>query len=219
MMSILKAVAVLMLSLCVCCSLALASDQDRQKEHVSTWQKIKNRHGVIVYSHEVNDSDIIKVKAEVLINAGMEKVKSVLDDVANRKDWVPYLVESRVLKKYSDNEKLEYSLFDAPSPASDRDFVYYRQLLHKDATKIVFTMNVRESELMPEQDGVVRADLIESKYTLTALSNKQTKVELIFHADPKGLIPDWIVNIVQRVLPFRMLRNLKMVVEKRGLFK
>ena len=155
----------------------------------------------------------------MLINAGMEKVKSVLDDVANRKDWVPYLVESRVLKKYSDNEKLEYSLFDAPSPASDRDFVYYRQLLHKDATKIVFTMNVRESELMPEQDGVVRADLIESKYTLTALSNKQTKVELIFHADPKGLIPDWIVNIVQRVLPFRMLRNLKMVVEKRGLFK
>lgn len=208
-----------MLSLCVCCSLALASDQDRQKEHVSTWQKIKNRHGVIVYSHEVNDSDIIKVKAEVLINAGMEKVKSVLDDVENRKDWVPYLVESRVLKKYSDNEKLEYSLFDAPSPASDRDFVYYRQLLHKDATKIVFTMNVRESELMPEQDGAVRADLIESKYTLTALSNKQTKVELIFHADPKGLIPDWIVNIVQRVLPFRMLRNLKMVVEKRGLFK
>ena len=219
MMSILKAVEVLMLSLCVCCSLALASDQDRQKEHVSTWQKIKNRHGVIVYSHEVNDSDIIKVKAEVLINAGMEKVKSVLDDVENRKDWVPYLVESRVLKKYSDNEKLEYSLFDAPSPASDRDFVYYRQLLHKDATKIVFTMNVRESELMPEQDGAVRADLIESKYTLTALSNKQTKVELIFHADPKGLIPDWIVNIVQRVLPFRMLRNLKMVVEKRGLFK
>ena len=213
MTSVLNIAVTLMLNLCVCCSLALATSQEDEIELNSTWQKVKEENGVIVYSHEIEGRDIVKAKVEVLIDVGMEKIKSILDDVSCRRDWVPYLVESRVLKKYSEDEKLEYSLFGAPWPASDRDFVYYRQLLHKDATKIVFTMTFKESELMPQQDGVVRADLIESQYTLTALSSKQTKVELIFYADPKGWLADWIVNIIQEALPFMMLRNLKVTAE------
>ncbi|MCW8830584.1 MAG: START domain-containing protein, partial [Gammaproteobacteria bacterium] len=117
--------------------------------------------------------------------------------------------ESRVLKNFSDTEKLEYSLFAAPWPASDRDFVYRKKLLHKDDEKIIFVMKVEESELMPEQDGVVRAEMIESLYTLTSITDKQTNVELIFYADPKGWLPDWVINKIQQVLPYRMLRGLK----------
>jgi hypothetical protein len=66
---------------------------------------------------------------------------------------------------------------------------------------------------MPEQKGMVRAQLIESYYTLTALNKQQTNVELVFHADPKGWVPIWIVNIIQRVLPYMILKNLKEVAE------
>lgn len=70
------------------------------------------------------------------------------------------------------------------------------------------------SALMPEQNGMVRAQLIESYYTLTSLGKKKTKVELSFHADPKGWIPTWIINIFQRVLPYMILKNLKALAEK-----
>ena len=213
MVSVSSIAVALMLNLCVGCSFVLASSQEGKIELDSVWQKIEDENGVLVYSHEIDGSDLIKVKTEVIIDANMEKIKSILDDVSHRKDWVPYLVESRVLKKYSEDEKLEYSFFVAPWPASDRDFVYCRRLLHKDNTKIIFTMTSKQSELMPKQDGVVRADLIESQYTLTALSSKQTKVELIFHADPKGWLPNWIVNIIQQALPFMMLQNLKVAAE------
>lgn len=178
------------------------------------WEKVREENGVVVYSQEIEGSDIIRVKAQIIIDAEMETIQSFLDDVSYRRKWAPYLAEVRVLKEYSATKKLEYSHFAAPWPASDRDFVYRQQLLHKDDKKIVFILNVEKSDLMPEQDGIVRADMIESRYTLTSLSDSQTKAELIFHADPKGWLPDWIINKIQQVLPYKMLRNLKIQVEK-----
>jgi len=70
-------------------------------------------------------------------------------------------------------------------------------------------MRSEVNQLMPEQTGIVRAELVESTYTMTALSPEQTQVELIFHADPKGWLPVWIINIIQRHLPFMMLKNLR----------
>ena len=208
MISIVSSLAILVLTACL-----PATVNAVEPENEVHWQKIKEKDDVTVYAQNIRGSDVVKVKTEVLINAGMEEIKSILDDLDNRKNWVPYLKESRVLKRYSDNETLEYSLFLSPWMASNRDFVYQRKLLHRGKAKIIFAMNVKQSELMPEQDGVVRADLIESKYTLTALSDKQTRVELVFHADPKGWLPDWVINIIQKALPFIMLRNLKATCE------
>lgn len=126
-----------------------------------------------------------------------------------RKQWVPYLSQSRVLHRFSENEKLEYSLFRAPWPASDRDFVYRMTLLHQDDVTISYSMVSEIHSLMPENDGVIRADLIESIYTLTAIDAQQTQVELIFLADPKGWLPVWIINIIQKALPYLMLKNLR----------
>jgi len=189
-------------------SLEVISDEASQP-----WEKIKEEDGVVVYSRDIDGSDIIKVKTQVVIDANMAVIRSILDDVSNRKKWVPFLEESRILNKYSITEKLEYSHFTAPWPASDRDFIYRHRLLYEDDKKIVFLMNVVEDELMPAQNGIVRADMIESQYTLLSLNNNKTKVELIFYADPKGWLPDWLINKIQQLLPYRMLLNLKGVAE------
>jgi len=203
-----KVTILIMLNLCMV-SLPLHS-----QENDHSWEKIREENGVVVYSQEIDDSDIVKVKTQVVIDVGMEEIQLFLDDLSHRKKWVPYLEEVRILKEYSATEKLEYSHFAAPWPASDRDFVYRQRLLHKDDEKIVFILNVEESDLMTEQDGIVRADMIESRYTLTSLSDNQTKAELIFHADPKGWLPDWVINKIQQVLPYRMLRRLKVWTER-----
>ena len=70
-------------------------------------------------------------------------------------------------------------------------------------------MKSETSPLMPVNDDLIRAELIESIYTLTALKKNKTHVQLIFFADPKGWLPTWIINIIQKALPYMMLQNLR----------
>jgi len=173
------------------------------------WENVSANEGVIVFKQKVQGSELIKVKTRVIINAPIRKILSILDDAPHRHEWIPYLEESKILKVFSVTDKLEYSLFAAPWPASNRDFVYQLSLTYSDMQKTVYDMKSVDSKNMPEQEGIIRADLIESQYTLSVIDKNQTNVELVFYADPKGWLPNWIVNIIQKVLPYRMLRNLR----------
>ena len=61
---------------------------------------------------------------------------------------------------------------------------------------------------MPEKEGVVRAVLIEARYSLTSLNDNQSRIELVFHADLRGHLPVWIVNIVHRSFTFDAIKGL-----------
>ena len=175
----------------------------------ANWQLVKNKQDITVYTKAVAGSDILKVKTQVIINAEINKIRKILDDAPHRKNWIPYLKSSSIAYSFSNTEKLEHSHFSAPWPASDRDFVYRIQLIHQDESKLIYYMKSEDNPLLPVQDDMIRADLIESSYTLTALNKQQTQVELVFHADPKGWLPVWIINIIQKTLPYMILRNLR----------
>ena len=174
-----------------------------------SWQLVKNKQDITVYTKIVAGSDILKVKTQVIINAGIRQVREILDDAPHRKNWIPYLKSSSIAYSFSNTEKLEHSHFSAPWPASDRDFVYRLRLIHQDKNKLIYHMKSEESHSLPVNNDMIRAELIESSYTLTALNEHQTQVELIFHADPKGWLPVWVINIIQKTLPYLILRNLR----------
>lgn len=175
----------------------------------ANWQLVKNKQDITVYTKAVAGSDILKVKTQIIINAEIKQIRAILDDAPHRKNWIPYLKSSSIAYSFSNTEKLEHSYFSAPWPASDRDFVYRLRLIHQDESKLIYHMKSEENFLLPVQDDMIRAELIESSYTLTALNEQKTQVELVFHADPKGWLPVWIINIIQKTLPYLILRNLR----------
>ncbi|MCW9047274.1 MAG: START domain-containing protein [Gammaproteobacteria bacterium] len=175
----------------------------------SEWELIKNENGIKVFTFETTDSDIVKAKAQIVIKTSLERVRVTLDDVDHRHEWMPFLKISEALSEYKNNKRIEYSHFSAPWPASDRDFVYQIELINNSDNKLVYKMFSVDSELKPDDGSYIRADLFEGIYTLKSVDSETTSVELIFHADPKGWLPNWITNIIQRVLPFKILRNLR----------
>ena len=175
----------------------------------TNWQLVKNKQDITVYTKAVAGSDILKVKTQVIINAEIRQIRVILDNTSHRKNWIPYLKSSSIAYSFSNTEKLEHSHFSAPWPASDRDFVYRLRLIHQDENKLIYHMKSENSFLLPVNNDMIRAELIESSYTLTALNEQQTQVELIFYADPKGWLPAWIINIIQKTLPYMILRNLR----------
>lgn len=180
------------------------------------WQKIRDEDGIQVYSIAVQDTAIVKARAKAIINAPLEKIERLVDDFAQRPQWVPYLQHSEIIEKISPSEHIEYSLFSAPWPASNRDFVYRVQRLQQrdgNRLQLSYRMQSVEHEAIPLQPGLIRGEIFSSVYRLTPISAGQTSVELIYHADPKGWLPNWIVNIIQRAFPFRMMQKFRRQLE------
>ena len=175
----------------------------------TNWKLIKDENGIKVYIFKTKDSDIVKAKTQTIIKAPISQVRATLDDIKHRHEWIPFLIKSTALSQYKNNKRIEYSHFYGPWPASDRDFVYQIELISESDQQLVYKMHSIDSDLKPEDVNKIRADLYESIYSLTALDSETTSVELVFHANPKGWLPNWIINIIQRVLPFKILRNLK----------
>ena len=175
----------------------------------SEWKLIKNEQSIQVYVLKSPGQSIVKAKTKTIIHAPMNKVIDILDDIEHRNEWVPFLKKSTLLSELKNNKRIEYSHFAAPWPATDRDFVYQLELISVSSNKKIYTMKSIVTELMPINTNKIRADLYESQYTLTEINQQTTAVELIFYANPKGWLPDWLINIIQRVLPFKILKNLK----------
>jgi len=173
------------------------------------WTLARQSDGISVYVMEVAGSDLLKVKTRVTIEASLGRIQQILDDVPRRKEWVPYLQHSAVIARLDQHSRIEHSVFAAPWPAADRDFTYRMQRLPGGEQQLEYSMTSEATELMPPQPGIIRAELMESRYTLSAVAPGQTRVELVFYADPKGWLPNWVINIIQQVLPYRMLKNLR----------
>ena len=184
------------------------------------WQLVKDENNIQVYTIDQPGTDIVKAKAVALIHAPVNSIQQTLDDLNARPEWVPFLVQSKIVEEKSANEKVEYSLFSAPWPASDRDFVYTLKRDEMNTSegdsldKRVYNMHSIEYAQIPQGDGIIRGEIFESIYSLLAIDKKLTRVELVYHADPKGWLPTWIINIIQRVFPYRMMENLKNKMEE-----
>ncbi len=173
------------------------------------WQLVRDENNIQVYIVETDSTDILKAKAVAIIHSPLIRIKQILDDVEHRHEWVPYLLRSRIEATQSATQKTEYALFAAPWPASDRDFIYSVQQQENNQNRLLYVMKSVQVDSVPEKPGIVRAELFESVYSLTAIDRHTTKVEIIFHTDPKGWLPRWIVNIIQKALPYKILINLR----------
>lgn len=177
---------------------------------IADWVQVKESEGIQIYTQERSESPIVMAKGIVIIDVKPKVILKVLDNNSSHPKWIPYLRESRQLQVISDTERLEYNLFDAPWPASNRDFVFRVKAIPSNHKNILlYSMKAELSPLMPEQKNIVRGMLRESTFKLTRLTSGKTEVELLFQVDPKGWIPNWIVNIVQRVWPYKVLKGLR----------
>ena len=212
-MAILKKMYTLLILVLISLNCA-ASNPSPTNGSAPDWERVKQKNGISVYSRTNVDSDIITVKTTMQVKASVTVIQNILDDVEHRKDWVPFLKQSEIVATLSPQEKLEYTLFAAPWPASDRDFIYRMTAVTQNEDNMVYDMKSEINHQVPEKPGIVRADLVQSTYQLTTLNNGNTQVQLIFHADPKGWLPVWLINIIQRTLPYLMLRNLRELAEQ-----
>ena len=179
------------------------------------WEKIGDSDGIIAYRREVPGSPLIAVRGEGVINASIVRVSSVLVDTSRATEWIDRLVESRVVRQVSETETIHYDHVGTPIVMKDRDFVTRAKLEFDNAGKrVIVRMRSVTDPLAPPTD-YVRGEIMESNFIMTSIEHG-TKTHLLVevHADPKGSIAKWIVNMFQKSWPHNTISRLRAQVAK-----
>jgi hypothetical protein len=179
------------------------------------WEKIGDSDGIVAYRREVPGSPLIAVKGEGVINASIIRVTSVLVDSTRATEWIDRLVESRVIRQVSETETIHYDHIGTPVVMKDRDFVTRTKLLFDNANKrVTVKMHSVTDPLAPPTD-YVRGEIMESYFVLTSIDHgTKTHVSVEVHADPKGSVAKWIVNMFQKSWPHNTISRLRAQVAK-----
>lgn len=177
------------------------------------WEQIDEGDGIRVYKKDIPNSDLVAFRGDSLIDAPIEKVLWVLGDNTYRTEWVDRLKHSRILEQKGPYDYVVYQHFGLPFPASDRDYVYRGKAVKTGPGKVVLHLESVEHPKAPETVGV-RAQLVKSRYELIAKGKNQTIVIVEIQTDPKGWIPSWVVNLIQKSWPRKTLTALRKQVKK-----
>jgi hypothetical protein len=166
--------------------------------------------GITTYRREIPGSPLVGFRGETTITAPIGKVAAVLDDVKRKTEWMYHLEESKMVKKISDLERIEYNHTFVPV-FTDRDFVYHAKVTPNPQKKqLVLVVNSVVDPAMPEHEKYVRGELKDTVYVLTALENNtKTHIDVVVNADPKGLIPKGLVNLFQKKWPRNTLEGIR----------
>lgn len=179
------------------------------------WENVLEKDGVKVYSMEIPGSDVVAFRGTKVVKQPMDRLAFVLlnNDITTKKQWIDRLGEFKILEKNS-KHSVTYSSYNLPWPISDRDFVV--QALYKlnhQKNQFALELNSVKHKDAPSTVGV-RGELLASLYQLTAIDRNTTFVELEIHSDPKGLLPNWLVNKIQESWPYNTIMKMEQQVSK-----
>lgn len=164
------------------------------------WEEIYTSDGVVVSRAEVEGTRLVAFKGLTVYDAPIGKVLGVILDNDHRVDWVGRLQVSTILEQKTPFDYVVYQAFGLPPLFSDRDYVYHGVASRAPDGAILLSMQSVEHPKSPETVGV-RAELVNSRYRLVKLAPDRTQVEVEIMTDPRGSMPIWLVNLIQRTWP------------------
>lgn len=176
--------------------------------HAGDWEEIDNEDGIRVFRREIPGSPLVAFKGYGMVDAPLEKVAWVLADNAHRTNWVDRLEKSVVLEQRSNFDYILYQHFKLPPLLSDRDYVYHAVGTRNAKTGTVTLILSSVSHPKAPPTVGVRARLIRSKYVLIP-KGKKTHVTVEIQTDPKGMLPAWLVNTIQKSWPMNTLQAMR----------
>jgi hypothetical protein len=193
--------------------LFISSNFFAQSSDIPPWELVKEKGPLKVYTRNSLDSDIKELRITTTMNASIDDFVDALSDADSYKEWVYKCESSKLVQKISDSELYYHVETDFPFPLSDRDLVVHTKQRF-DETGVFYSDSFAISGIRPEEKGVVRIDLFESHWKVTAQNDKSIIIDYNSKVDPAGNIPLWVVNLGLTVGPVKSLERFTQFVEE-----
>ncbi len=200
-------------SLCLWQNSSLASVREWQNQG---WEMINEVDGINVYRKSFPDSNVKGVGGEGVIEASVGKILWVLMDNEHKADWVDKFKSTKTLETPTPLSNIQYAAFSMPFPVTNRDFVYrYDFSVDQNINAVIVDVKSVEHPKAPASESIgVRGNVTRGRYILLPKEPNETFVKVEYLTDPRGMLPSWVVNIVQKNWPYKTMMGLRRQVKK-----
>jgi ribosome-associated toxin RatA of RatAB toxin-antitoxin module len=164
------------------------------------WKLVSIRENVTLYRRARSGPGHYESKAIGEIAAPTEIVQAVIDDVDSYTSFMPYTVESRILKREGDSV-IGYQRISTPL-TKDRDYTLRIRKTTKKVEGGTSYLNQWTTENAlgpPERPGIVRVKLCEGSWLLEPIGADRTRATYTVYTDSGGPIPGFIKNIGSQI--------------------
>lgn len=184
------------------------------------WIKSTSKDGAVKVDYRVyNNKDtegkkqqVLEYESTITADATLAQCVNLLKSVEQHYQFLEDNKESKRIATISDTEWDVYYYFNAIWPLPDYDSV--TKVVYKvvNDTQATFTSTANVKAI--EDKGVSRLTLNDSKYTLTALNDSQTKVHLWVKVSPTVQAPKWLIKTQFPSLPAKIMTKFAAVAGK-----
>jgi hypothetical protein len=180
------------------------------------WVTLRREDGILVSQKSVPGSPFVALRGEGNVPEPPLLVGSVVVDVPDTSKWVDNVAEARVIRWISANEYVAYTHVGTPLSVADREFVTDVKIdVDPEAKRVVIRIHSVDDPAAPKPH-YVRGEIQESTLFLTSTDGgRATHVVAELHADPKGGLPPFIVNMFQKNWGYNTLEGLRARAAKR----
>ncbi len=177
------------------CPTAFAAEESISADDY--WKLSDHEKDVTIYSRPRPGSALKEFKAVGPIDAPTSAVCAVIDDFQNYPKFMPYMTETRLIKRDGDSIVGYQRL--SPKVCADRDYtlrVWKKSWPVTDGTVFASHWSPANELGPPEKKGVVRVKLCEGKWLLEPDGASKTRATYFIYTDTGGFIPSFIANRV-----------------------
>jgi hypothetical protein len=162
------------------------------------WKPVAVREtNVAIYSRPRQGSPLKEFKAVGPIDAPTVAVSAVIDDFLNYPKFMPFMTETRLIKRDSDSIVGYQRL--SPKICADRDYtlrVWKKSWPASDGLVFMSQWAPANDVGPPEKKGVVRVKICEGKWLLEPDGAVKTRATYFIYSDTGGVLPSFIANHV-----------------------
>lgn len=168
-----------------------------------------DKNDIKVWTYQNEQNPVFLYKAETTYHVPIENAVSLILDVEQAVQWVPYMGSIKVLSR--DDQKGDFTLYmvlDFPFPLKDRDLVVQGKMI-KAANGQIIIKNKAIQSAYPLNPNYVRLTDYQGDWTFQKLAKNKVKVSTYGYANPEGSISLTFVNMFVQQQPYQMLQKMK----------
>ena len=168
-----------------------------------------DKDSIQVYSCDRPNSKFKLIKSTFPVNGTLSALAAMILDVEYYNAWQYKTIDSKVLKRVSNQEIIYYTQIDAPIIASNRDFVIRLTIIKPSQSQELTVEAVSIPDYLPPVKGVVRVPYSFAKWKIKALAPNRLMVEYTIEIDLGGAVPPWLVNLLAHQAPYETFKALR----------